>query len=140
MQDFKALDALYESAPIGHPEIPPGEYFLRVVGAEPTQSSIGTLGIRVRFRIEEGALAGQFVREDYWLTEAAVAVSKSFLHSAGFERFKLSEIPDVHDFRNFPLLKALLSTREYQGKKYSEIKKLSRVPPQVLPSDGSPAL
>lgn len=129
MSNLDDLDAAYLSASTTEPELPAGEYAVRVVGVEHTQSNAkGTHGLRLRFSIEAGPFAGRILRETYWLSGGALPIAKRSLETAGFDGMRPSEILSFRDFARLPRILARVRIEEREGRSYVQVHSLSRMP------------
>lgn len=128
MVDLDDLDAAYLSASTTEPELPAGDYAVRVVGVEHVQSATkGTHGLRLRFAIDAGPLAGRTLRETYWMSGGALSISKRNLEIAGFMGMKPSEILAFRDFARLPRLAARVRIEDRDDHSYVKVHSLFRL-------------
>ncbi len=81
-EDFRARWQSTQAADEFGP-LPPGEYLCRVLSGELFQSRQGTPGFKLTMQVMEGDLAGRRCWADWWLTEAALKMTKRDLKKIG---------------------------------------------------------
>jgi len=73
--------------------LPPGEYSCRVLGGVLFQSKQGTPGFKLSMQVTEGDLAGRRCWADWWLTPAALPMTKRDLAKIGITTPEQMERP-----------------------------------------------
>lgn len=74
--------------------VPPGSYVCRAVNGTLVNSKTkGTPGYRLAFKILEGDYADRLVYNDYWLTDAALPMTKRELAKIGIKDFHQLDQP-----------------------------------------------
>ncbi len=73
--------------------LPPGEYLCRVLSGELFQSKGGTPGYKLTMQVVEGDLAGRRCWADWWLTPAALPMTKRDLAKIGITSPEQMERP-----------------------------------------------
>lgn len=63
--------------------LPTGTYTCHVLGGEPAVSRSGTPGYKVTFRVIEGEFTGRQLWTDFWLTPAALPITRRDLGKLG---------------------------------------------------------
>ena len=63
--------------------LPTGTYTCHVVGGEPSNSRTGTPGYKVTFRVLDAEFTGRQVWTDFWLTPAAMPITRRDLGKLG---------------------------------------------------------
>src|SRR5262249_62422594 len=77
-QLWSSTEAAAELAPV-----PPGEYICRCLSGELFSSKNRTPGYKLTLQIAEGEYAGRHLWHDFWLSAAALAMSKRDLAKIG---------------------------------------------------------
>jgi hypothetical protein len=73
--------------------LPPGEYLCRVLSGELFQSKQGTPGYKLAMQVTEGEFAGRRCWADWWLTPAALPMTKRDLAKIGITSPEQMERP-----------------------------------------------
>ena len=79
--------------------LPPGDYIAHVKSGELFTAKSGTPGYKVAFRVAEGEYAGRLLWIDFWLTPAALSMTKRDLARLGISDPEHLEKPIVPGMR-----------------------------------------
>jgi hypothetical protein len=85
---WKTTAAAAEFAPL-----PIGEYTFRIVAGELSASKRGTPGYKLTLEVTEGEFEGRCVWHDFWLTPAALPMTKRDLAKIGVQNLEQLEQP-----------------------------------------------
>jgi hypothetical protein len=86
--NWNSTDAADEFGPL-----PPGEYAVRILSGELFQAKRGTPGYKLTCEVTEGEHEGRRLWLDFWLTPAALPMTKRDLTKLGIERPEQLEEP-----------------------------------------------
>ena len=73
--------------------LPPGEFVFRILSGELSTSKQGTPGFKMTLEVTEGEFEGRCVWHDFWLTPAALPMTKRDLAKIGVQNLEQLEQP-----------------------------------------------